>query len=133
MKNNNKKLITRRKNIGIAISWLISSIVLSEIFPLHISMATSIAIFVLILWYMRISAKKQNIEFPKTDIDNRINNRKKKNNNNEINYYCLSCWTKHNEENCPKCGSKMNKKSKLFMVWTFCIRKWLFISLINLF
>jgi hypothetical protein len=68
--NNNKKLITRLKNIRIAIIWLITSIVLSEIFPLHISMATSIAIFVLILWYMRISAKKQNTELANTDIDN---------------------------------------------------------------
>jgi len=76
--NNNKKLITRRKNIRIAIIWLTSSIVLSEIFPLHISMATSIAVFVLILWYMHTSSKKQNMEFPKTDIDNRINNRKRR-------------------------------------------------------
>jgi uncharacterized paraquat-inducible protein A len=111
--NNNKKLIIRRKNIGIAITWLISSIVLSEIFPLHISMATSIAIFVLILWYMHTSSKKQNTELPKTDIDNRINNRKKKN-NNKINYYCMSCWTKHNEENCPRCGSRMKKASFLW-------------------
>jgi len=111
--NNNKKLITRLKNIGIAIIWLITTIVLSEIFPLYISMATSIAIFVLILWYMRTSAKKQNMEFPKTDIDNEVNNRKKKN-NNKINYYCMSCWTKHNEENCPTCGSRMKKASFLW-------------------
>jgi len=107
-------LITRLKNVGMATIWLITTIVLSEIFPLHISMATSIAIFVLILWYMRISTKKQNTEFPKTDIDNGIDNRKKKNNNNEINYYCMSCWTKHNEENCPTCGSRMKKASFLW-------------------
>ena len=77
-------------------------------------MAISLAIFVLILWYMRTSAKKQNMEFPKTDIDNGIDNRKKKNNNNKISYYCMSCWTKHNEENCPRCGSRTKKASFLW-------------------
>ena len=76
-------------------------------------MAISLAIFVLILWYMRTSAKKQNMEFPKTDIDNGIDNRKKKN-NNKISYYCMSCWTKHNEENCPRCGSRTKKASFLW-------------------
>jgi hypothetical protein len=26
-----------------------------------------------------------------------------------IDYYCLSCGTKHNQMACPKCGSKMKK------------------------
>ena len=26
-----------------------------------------------------------------------------------INYYCMSCGTKHNEIACPKCGSKMKR------------------------
>ena len=26
-----------------------------------------------------------------------------------INYYCMSCGTKHNEVACPKCGSKMKR------------------------
>ena len=111
--NNNDQLITRLKIIGISITWLIISIVLSEIFPLHISMGISVAIFALILWYMRISTKKQNMELAKTDIDNGINNRKNKN-NDKINYYCMSCWTKHNEENCPTCGSRIKKASFLW-------------------
>jgi uncharacterized paraquat-inducible protein A len=112
--NNNIQLIRRLKNIGLAIIWLITSIVLSEIFQLHISMGISIAIFVLILWYMRTSAKKQNMELAKTDIDNGSSNRRKKKDNDKISYYCMSCWTKHNEENCPTCGSRMKKASFLW-------------------
>jgi rubrerythrin len=26
---------------------------------------------------------------------------------NSLNYYCMSCGTKHKEAACPKCGSKM--------------------------
>jgi DNA-directed RNA polymerase subunit RPC12/RpoP len=26
-----------------------------------------------------------------------------------VNYYCMSCGTKHNEVACPKCGSKMKR------------------------
>jgi uncharacterized paraquat-inducible protein A len=110
--NINKQLITRLKNIVIGIIWLIISIVLFEIFPLHISMATSLAIFVLLLWYMRTSAKKQNMELSKSDINN-ANNRKNKN-NDRINYYCISCGTKHDEECCPRCGSRMKKASFLW-------------------
>jgi hypothetical protein len=80
-------------------------------------MGISIAIFVLILWYMRTSAKKQNMELAKTDIDNGSSNRIKKNNIDKINYYCMSCWTKHNEENC-KCGSRMKKAS--FLSYGLC-------------
>ena len=118
MGNNNKQLIRRLKNIGLAIIWLITTIVLSEIFQLHISMGISIAIFVLILWYIRTSAKKQNMELAKTDIDNGSSNRIKKNNIDKINYYCMSCWTKRNEENCPKCGSRMKKAS--FLSYGLC-------------
>ena len=111
--NNNKQLITRLKIIGISIIWLIISIVLSETFPLHISMLISIAIFVLILWYIRTLTRKQNMKLDKTDIDNSSNNRKNKK-NDKINYYCMSCWTKHNEEYCPSCGSRMKKASFLW-------------------
>jgi hypothetical protein len=26
-----------------------------------------------------------------------------------MNYYCISCGTKHNDAQCPKCGSRMKK------------------------
>jgi len=26
-----------------------------------------------------------------------------------LNYYCMSCGTKHNQAACPKCGSKMKR------------------------
>ena len=28
---------------------------------------------------------------------------------NSLNYYCMSCGTKHKEAACPKCGSKMKR------------------------
>jgi|SRR5919199_6693174 hypothetical protein len=28
---------------------------------------------------------------------------------NSVNYYCMSCGTKHNDVACPKCGSKMKR------------------------
>ncbi|MFL6346265.1 MAG: hypothetical protein ACJ71A_12600 [Nitrososphaeraceae archaeon] len=28
---------------------------------------------------------------------------------NSLNYYCMSCGTKHREAACPKCGSKMKR------------------------
>lgn len=29
--------------------------------------------------------------------------------NSSLNYYCMSCGTKHNQAACPKCGSKMKR------------------------
>jgi Zn finger protein HypA/HybF involved in hydrogenase expression len=26
-----------------------------------------------------------------------------------VNYYCMNCGTKHNDRECPKCGSKMKR------------------------
>ena len=26
-----------------------------------------------------------------------------------INYYCMSCGTKHDQSSCPRCGSKMKR------------------------
>ncbi|HZA08124.1 MAG TPA: hypothetical protein VE619_10505 [Nitrososphaeraceae archaeon] len=26
-----------------------------------------------------------------------------------LNYYCISCGTKHRKNSCPKCGSKMKR------------------------
>ena len=26
-----------------------------------------------------------------------------------VNYYCMSCGTKHNDAACPRCGSKMKR------------------------
>ena len=76
---------------------------------------------------MRISTKKQNMELAKTDIDNGSNNRKNKN-NDKISYYCMSCWTKHNEENCPRCGSRMKKASFLWYGLSAYATGYLFIS-----
>ncbi|MFL6359237.1 MAG: hypothetical protein ACJ71M_05980 [Nitrososphaeraceae archaeon] len=28
---------------------------------------------------------------------------------NSLNYYCMSCGTKHKKAACPKCGSKMKR------------------------
>jgi hypothetical protein len=28
---------------------------------------------------------------------------------NSVNYYCMSCGTKHREASCPRCGSKMKR------------------------
>jgi len=28
---------------------------------------------------------------------------------NSVNYYCMSCGTKHREAACPRCGSKMKR------------------------
>jgi hypothetical protein len=35
-----------------------------------------------------------------------------------LNYYCMSCGTKHNQSSCPKCGSKM-KRVGSWRGWTF--------------
>ena len=34
---------------------------------------------------------------------------------NSLNYYCMSCGTKHRQAACPKCGSKMKRVGSMMI------------------
>ncbi|HMK59066.1 MAG TPA: hypothetical protein VK462_08415 [Nitrososphaeraceae archaeon] len=89
--------------VMIAISLGIS-ITLSLFLPFYLSLPLIIVIFILINFYMRNRMMKKmgggsgmfgSLSSPFSG--------------NSINYYCMSCGTKHKEAACPRCGSKMKR------------------------
>ena len=89
--------------VMIAISLGIS-ITLSLFLPFYLSLPLIIVIFILINFYMRNRMMKKmgggagmfgSLSSPFSD--------------NSINYFCMSCGTKHKEAACPRCGSKMKR------------------------
>jgi hypothetical protein len=81
------------------------SIVISLLLPFPISLVTIIGVFILLNFYMRnrmmrrmgIGRARAGGMFGSMFGDN------------SLNYYCMSCGTKHKEAACPKYGSKMKR------------------------
>jgi 4-hydroxybenzoate polyprenyltransferase len=71
--------------------------------PFPFSIPITIASFFIVIFYLRKKVVK------------RINKRVRmfgncsNNTNQSLNYYCMSCGTKHNEAACPICGSKAKR------------------------
>jgi hypothetical protein len=91
----------RRTLIYIGITWLGISTVLFMLLETIISLLSSavlLILLILLIWYIRREPSQK----PTTKItnDDKIT---------KINYYCLSCGTKHTEEKCPQCASEKKK------------------------
>jgi hypothetical protein len=102
MDNNNKQFLMNQMmwfTISIAIS-----ITISLLLPFPISLVVIIGVFILINFYMRSRmTRRMGIEGGGTGMFGSMFG------DNSLNYYCMSCGTKHKEAACPKCGSKMKR------------------------
>jgi hypothetical protein len=88
----------RRKLIFIGIIWLGISTVLFMLFETIISILSSVVLLILLILYIRREPSWK----PTTKLTNDDNISK-------INYYCMSCGTKHTDVRCPQCASKKKK------------------------
>jgi hypothetical protein len=88
---------SRRTLIYIGAIWLGVSTVLFMLFETIISLLSSLVLLVLLIWYV-----KRELNQTKVTNDDKIT---------KINYYCMSCGTKHSDERCPQCASKKKKVS----------------------
>ncbi len=96
--NNNKNFLMQQFmwiGISLGISFLISYYVQNP----FISIPIIIVIFILLSFYMRNRAMRKFGLSGQTMFGA----------NNSVNYYCMSCGTKHNQYSCPRCGSKMKR------------------------
>jgi predicted RNA-binding Zn-ribbon protein involved in translation (DUF1610 family) len=70
--------------------------------PFPFSIPSAIASFFIVIFYLRKRVIKR--------IKNKARMFRSSNNNNQsLNYYCMTCGTKHNDAACPKCGSKAKR------------------------
>jgi hypothetical protein len=79
------------------------SITISLLLPFPISLVTIIGVFILLNFYMRKKMmRRMGIRGTGGMFGSMFGD-------NSLNYYCMSCGTKHKEAACPKCGSKMKR------------------------
>jgi hypothetical protein len=71
------------------------SLAISFIVPFPYSLPIIIGVFILLSFYMRKRAMSGTSLFGGSS--------------SSVNYYCMSCGTKHNQAACPRCGSKMKR------------------------
>jgi hypothetical protein len=82
------------------------SITISLLLPFPISLVTIIGVFILLNFYMRNRMMRRmgiGGSGAGGDMFGSMFG------DNSLNYYCMSCGTKHKEAACPKCGSKMKR------------------------
>ena len=98
--NNKQFLITQMIWIGISIG---ISLTISMLVPFPFSLVAIIGIFILLNFYMRnrIMRRKGGVGM--------FGSMSSMFEDNSLNYYCMTCGTKHRESACPNCGSKMKK------------------------
>ena len=106
--NNNKQfLIQQLMWMGISIA---ISLTISMLLPFPMSLAAIIGIFILLNFYLRKRMMKTNgmgmgifgAMTPTSSSSSILGE-------TSLNYYCMSCGTKHKETACPRCGSKMKR------------------------
>ena len=84
------------------------SITISMLVPFPISLVAIIGIFILLNFYMR---KRMMSRMGGTGGGGigMFGSMSSMFGESSLNYYCMSCGTKHREAACPKCGSKMKR------------------------
>ncbi|HKG29908.1 MAG TPA: hypothetical protein VKA91_01450 [Nitrososphaeraceae archaeon] len=97
MSNNRQFLL--QQLMWIAIYFAIS-LAISIIIPFPFSLVAIIGVVLLLSFYVRKRMMKR-VGFGMGNFSMF--------GSSSINYYCMSCGTKHNEVACPKCGSKMKR------------------------
>ncbi|MBV9668501.1 MAG: hypothetical protein JO327_10270 [Nitrososphaeraceae archaeon] len=87
------------------------SLTISMLLPFPISLVTIIGIFILLNFYLRKRMMKTN--GMGMGIYGAMNPTSSSSSSflgeTSLNYYCMSCGTKHRKNACPKCGSKMKR------------------------
>jgi hypothetical protein len=89
--------------IGISIG---ISLTISMLVPFPFSLVAMIGIFILLSFYMR---KRMMSRMGGRGGVGMFGSMSSMFGENSLNYYCMSCGTKHREAACPKCGSKMKR------------------------
>jgi hypothetical protein len=82
------------------------SITISILLPFPISLVVIIGVFILLSFYMR---RRMMRRMGIGGAGGMFGSMSSMFGDNSLNYYCMSCGTKHNHAACPKCGSKMKK------------------------
>ncbi|HEY6164643.1 MAG TPA: hypothetical protein VIW25_07010 [Nitrososphaeraceae archaeon] len=96
MSNNKDFLLQQLMWIGISLG---ISFAVSWFIPFPYSLPIIMAVFILLSLYMRKRAlRRMGVSGTSSMFGN-----------SSLNYYCMSCGTKHNQAACPKCGSKMKR------------------------
>ncbi|HEY6668308.1 MAG TPA: hypothetical protein VI033_04060 [Candidatus Nitrosopolaris sp.] len=99
MSDNNKQFVSQQLLwIGISLG---ISLAISFLVPFPFSLPIIIAVFVLLSFYMRKRALRR-MGMSGSSMFGYSSG-------SSLNYYCMSCGTKHNQAACPKCGSKMKR------------------------
>jgi hypothetical protein len=81
------------------------SITISLLLPFPISLVVIIGVFILLNFYMRRRMTRR----MGIGGSGMFGSMSTMFGGNSLNYYCMSCGTKHKEAACPKCGSKMKR------------------------
>ena len=100
--NNNKQFLVNQM-IWIVISIGIS-LTISMLVPFPFSLVAIIGIFILFNFYMRNRMMRR-----MGGGAGMFGSMSSMFGDNLLNYYCMSCGTKHRETACPRCGSKMKR------------------------
>ena len=99
------------------------SIAISLLLPFPISLAAIFGVFILLNFYMRKRMMRRmgmGGMFGSMSSSSMFGD-------NSLNYYCMSCGTKHRQAACPKCGSKMKRVGS----WWYEIKIGLYSHIIN--
>jgi hypothetical protein len=78
------------------------SVAISLLLPFPVSLVVIIVVFILLNFYMRKRMTRR-MGVGRAGMFGSMYR------DNSLNYYCMSCGTKHKEAACPKCGSKMKR------------------------
>ena len=99
----NKEFLTQQL-LWIVISIGIS-ITISMFVPFPLSWVVIIGVFLVLSFYMRYRMMKK----MGSGGGGMFGSLSSPFSGNSVNYYCMSCGTKHREASCPRCGSKMKR------------------------
>jgi hypothetical protein len=81
--------------IGISIA---ISFTLSMFLPIYLALPLMIGIFIGLNYYLRRRMmRRMGMSMPTFG------------GGNSLSFYCMNCGTKHNQTECPRCGSKMKR------------------------
>jgi hypothetical protein len=84
------------------------SLTISILLPFPISLVTIIGVLILLNFYMRRRMMRR-MGIGRGGAGGMFGSMSSMFGDNSLNYYCMSCETKHKETACPKCGSKMKR------------------------
>jgi hypothetical protein len=101
--NNKQFLMNQMIWIGISIG---ISLTISMLVPFPFSLGAILGTFILLNFYMR---KRMMSRMGGRGGVGMFGSMSSMFGENSLNYYCISCGTKHREAACPKCGSKMKR------------------------